>query len=468
MKKSIALSTAALLSCSLLQAAEIKADGKDAGDVELMFKAMHIIDDKENGFAPSNGSGYLVKLKYDTPDILTDGLKIGVGMYANGDTGRTEWDEFAPAAGQYNKPAKGMFVSNRGESKALMGEAYVSYKNDSVHAKLGRQILKTPLTEIKWSLMPNFYEAYTVGTNAIEGFSLTATWMTKMSFGSRAMTDWGLIGERTGTAGVSTFLTVDSGNAPGGYDGFVDQAKFYDMGVAALGTGNSKYETDGRGALGATYKGKNLKVDLWAYHAPDIVNDYYAQIGYALPVAEGMKVKLQGQYLAQRNTGDHLAVQKSAVWEGNYEMFGAKLGLGTKKWGVYGAYEQSGDKGQFFNAWGADPSYTSSLFSRNVYRKDVGAYKIGAHYKIMKGLKFMASYANYGKSKTTLSNSPAAGKDALTDAVETDLVLVYKPTKAWMFKIFNAIRTSEYDGTTSTKYTERKMNHWRAVASYTF
>lgn len=432
MKKVIALSAAAMLACTMAQAKEVKVDGKDAGDVSLMFKAMHIVDDNQNGFAPSNGSGYLVKLKYETADVLTEGLKVGVGMYLNGDTGATEWD--SSASPTFNKPAKGMFVSNRGDSTALMGEAYVTYKNDMFHAKAGRQILDTPLTKIKWSLMPNFYEAYVVGFNPIDKLSVTVAQVTKMSFGSRAMTDWGLIGERTGTAGVAVKLTEDAGA--------VDQAKFHNIGVAALGVGNSNTnETDGITALGLTYTGiKNLKLDAWMYHADEIANDYYLEAGYTMPVQEGMKVKLSGQYLAQRDTGKELAGANS------FEMLGAKVALNTKKWGVFAAYNNSSDgtnnKG-FINPWGSDPAYTSSLFSRNAYRDNVSAYKIGGHYKIMKGLKLMVSHADYGQSDTGLGGSALASKQSTTDATETDIILAYKPTKELTLKVFNAIRTSE-------------------------
>jgi len=452
MKKSIALSTAALLSCSLLQAADVKVDGKDAGDVTLQLKAMHILHDKTNGFAPNNGSGYLVKLKYDTPDILTDGLKIGIGMYANGDTGLTQWDDAD------EKPAKGMFTDNEGTTRAIMGEAYLSYKGNGFHAKVGRQILNTPLTKIKWSLMPTFYQAAVAGTKAGD-FTFTAAHVDKMSFGSRAMTDWGLIGEKTGTAGMVATPT----EAPGADAGDrVDQAKFYNMGVAALGTAGDN-STDGITAGGITYKpSKSLNVNLWAYHAYDIANEYYVDANYGMKVSDGMKLKLSAQYLKQVDTGAELAGQV------NFDLYGAKVGLGSKKMGAYVAYNQSSSGDQFINAFGADPAYTSSIFSRNAYRKDVKAYKVGAHYVIAKGFKFMASYAQYGRSKTNLSNSPSPTKAAMDNAHETDLVLVYKPTKQWMFKIFNAIRTSEYNGVTSASFTDRKQNHVRAVASYTF
>ncbi len=455
MRKSIALSTAALLSCTLLQAADVKVDGKDAGDVELQLKAMHILHDKNNGFAPNSGSGYLVKLKYDTPDILTDGLKIGVGMYANGDTGYTAW----ASPGKY-KPAKGMFVDYEGQSKALMGEAYLAYKNDSFHAKVGRQILNTPLTTIKWSLMPSFYEAAVAGTKAGD-LSITAAHVSKMSFGSRAMTDWGLIGEGTGTAGVATALSYSGPNntSPAGA---IDQAKFYNMGVAALGSdginaaGTGDNTTDGITALGLGYKAmKNLDVNLWAYHAYDIANEYYVDANYAIPVADGIKTTISAQYLKQVDTGKELAGQV------NFDLYGAKVALGNKKMGAFAAYNQSSSGDQFVNAFGADPAYTSSIFSRNAYRKDVKAYKIGAHYMIMKGMKFMANYAQYGQSKTTFKNNGTTF--ASDNAYEADFVLVYKPTKAWMFKIFDAWRVSEYNSSDN-----KRQHHVRAVASYTF
>ena len=181
-----------------------------------------------------------------------------------------------------------------------------------------------------------------------------------------------------------------------------------------------------------------------------------------MPVMKGTKLSLSAQYLSQMEIGDELA------GELNYKMFGAKARVGNKKWSLYAAYNQSNDMktgGTFFNAWGADPAYTSSIFSRNAYRQDVGAYKIGGHYTIMKGLKFKAGYANYGQSKTqgyVTSTSP--GIASQEDATELDFMLIYKPAKAWTFKIFNAIRTSEYNSDAK----EYEMNHVRLVAWYDF
>ncbi|MBE0513367.1 OprD family outer membrane porin [Sulfurimonas sp.] len=459
MKKAIKLSLAAALAGgAMLQAADVDINGYRGGSIDLMLKAMTVIDDEKNGFAPSNGSGYLVKLKYETPDVWLDGLKVGVGMYVNGDAGLTEWDE--KGAPTYDKGAYGMVVDVDGESKALMGEFYLSYKHQYFDAKFGRQTLDTPLTKINTSLMPNFYEAYMLGTNVIEGLRLTAGQITKMSLGSRAAPDWGIIGENTGTAGVAVNIEQLGGD--------IEQAKFYNMGTIA-----GKDSTAGRTVIGATYTGiKNLKADFWVYHSDDIANDIYAEVGYKIPVSEGMAVNLNAQYLMQKDTGDSLAGER------DFNMFGAKVALGTKKWGVFAAYNQSGKKddlganqeGQYFNAWGADPAYTSSIFSRNAYREDVDAYKVGAHYVIMKGLRVSVDYANYGKSASSAGNVAALTKLAMDDAYEVDIGVNYRANENWFFRVFNARRVSEFNGTTPSAFDdhERRQNHYRAVAVYNF
>lgn len=444
MKKAIKLSVAAVLAASaMLQAADVVIDGRKGGTVDLMLKAMTVIDDEKNGWAPSNGSGYLIKLKYETPDILIDAFKIGVGMYVNGDAGLIDW---TPNDG--GNAAAGLVVDVEGKSKALMGELYMSYKNDYFDAKFGRQTLDTPLTKIAVSLMPNFYEAYMFGTNAINGWRLTAGEITKMSMGSRAVTDWGFVGEKTTTGGSATKFIQQGGT--------LEQAKFYNMGVIA-GLGE---KTNGRTVLGATYTAvKNFKADFWVYHSDDIADDFYAELGYGLPLAGDMTLKLNAQYLMQKDTGDSLAGDKE------FNMSGAKIALESKIWGIYAAVNKSGNEESaakemgYFNAWGADPAYTSTIFSRNAYRDDVEAYKIGGHYIIISGLRFMVDYAEYGKSDTI-----GGGLSATDDAYEVDVALNYKPNKNWFFRVFNSRRVSEYNSAAAQK----RQNHYRMIASYTF
>jgi len=463
--KKIVLSAAALLTAVSIQAIETPTEAPtvkhpmtlSGGEVSGQIKAMHIITDKDNNWTPNTGSGYLGTLKYVTPEFIK-GLKAGAAFYINGDTGLTDWGAVSNTDPTDDiKTAQGMFTSVGGEENSHLGQAYLEYNNGKmIQAKAGRMILKTPLTTIQHSLMPNFYEAYALGTKAISGLNLGITHINKISYGSRAATDWSLIGEKTKTAGVSRPMYQQS-TASG-----VEQTKFTNMGHAA-GTAES---TNGITALNATYTGiKNLKISIWDYYAHDISNNIYAEVTYKMPVMKGTKLALNAQYLSQSETGDKL------MGTLNYSMYGAKAHIGNKKWSVYAAYNQSNDKDNegnakigsgFLNSWGADPAYTSSLFSRNAYRQDVGAYKIGGHYAIMKGLKFKAGYANYGQSKT---EGYLNGTLSQEDATEFDMMLIYKPAKAWTFKIFNAIRTSEYNDAGGKEY---EMNHVRLVAWYDF
>ncbi len=434
----ISVAVASLLVTASLQSAAF-SDGKVSGQI----KAMHILSDNTNGFAPENGSGYLATLKYVTPAVYK-GLKFGAAFYANGDTSFTKWDEAD------NKPANGMFTSPRGETNALLGQAYLEYKNKHLFVRAGRQILNTPLTKIKWSLMPNFYEAAILKYKATPSLSLSVSHINAMSYGSRSTTDWGLIGEGTGTAGSS--------QKPVNVGGKFEQAKFHN-----IGTAGGVERTDGMTAANISYNmSKNLKLSLWDYYAHDIANMIYADVSYKMPVMKGTALTLQAQYLDQSNIG------KDLKGDLDFSMYGAKAKIGNKNWSAYLAYNASNDSDSnkgFLNTWGSDPAYTSSLFSRNQYRDNVSAYKIGGHYVITKGLKFLASYANYGKSQTLFKGSKAA----LNDATEIDIILAYKPLKALTLKIFNTIRVSEYDEVVlSGKVKDREMNHFRVIAAYKF
>jgi hypothetical protein len=113
------------------------------------------------------------------------------------------------------------------------------------------------------------------------------------------------------------------------------------------------------------------------------------------------------------------------------------------------------DTGHFLNPWGANMGYTSSIFSRNEYRSDVEAYKVGALYPLRKNLKLTASYASYGQSDSPKSK---------TDAKESNIVIVYKPMKNLSLKLFNVQRTSEFD----SPATPKTQNQTRLIANYKF
>ncbi|MCU7944698.1 MAG: OprD family outer membrane porin [Candidatus Thiodiazotropha sp. (ex Cardiolucina cf. quadrata)] len=422
-------------------AVNITAEGQEIGNLDIQIKAMSILSAKDNGYDPNNGTSYLLKLKYESQ--AWNRLKAGIGFYANGDIfGITDFDT--------ERVARGMFVTDDGSTKSQLGELYLKYGADKFSLIGGNQHYATPLTTITYSNVPNFYRAYGASTNVIEGLELGAVQITEMSFGSRAMTDFGLIGEGTKTAGAAIKSSL------------IGQAEFHEISTATLGSGSP--DTDGITVVNAVYTGlEDTKIGLWDYYVDDIANNVYLHADTVIPLA-GMKLKLSGQYLSQQETGDQLG----GVLD--FDLFGVKAALGGKKWSVYAAVNSSGGDTAMLNAWGGDPAYTSSIFSRNEYRKNVDAYKIGASYKIMKNLIVKVSYANYGESETSaprkvLGLSGPGMVVSQTDAYEADIVLVYKPRKNLMLKAFLANRGSEYDGIEGKDLTQ---NHFRVIASYKY
>ncbi|MGD8589393.1 MAG: hypothetical protein PVG22_11255 [Chromatiales bacterium] len=454
--KLLPLAMAASMLALPVSAIQLESDGKDLGQVEGEFKVMSVLSGEHNGYDPTTGTAYLVKLKYLTPSWHN--AKLGIGFYDNGDLWNLTDFDAAKEDPSEDKVARGMFVTDDGSEKAQLGELYLSYAGNDWAIDAGRQLYGTPLTTIAYSTIPNFHTAYGVSTTALSGWKLSFDQVTQMSFGARAMTDWGLIGEGTQTAGA----TVQP-NLPD-----IGQAEFHD--ISLIATGDTTANTDGISVFGATYSGiKGAEITAWDYYADDISNSFYLAGSYGFPVS-GLKLKLLAQYLYQTDVGN-LVEENNQGGTGNFadgidfDLFGLKAVLKGSNWLAFAAYNKSwGDTG-FFNSWGGDPAYTSSIFSRNEYRKNVSAYKIGVKYNFMKNLFGMLSYANYGESDSN-GKLPGLGiVTPITDANEMDLVFVYKPWKELMLKLFYANRTSEYDGTDGKELTQ---SHTRLVASYSF
>jgi hypothetical protein len=431
-----------LLLSSLLLANLFAVDTKQNSFTSLdnfsgQLKAMHVFYDKTNAFASEEGSGYLFTLNYKSPEIIPN-LTTGGSFYINGDTGLTDWDND-------KKDAQGMFTDIRGNTTYHLGQLYFNYKNGDFNAKVGRQTLPTPLTKIQASLMPNFYEAANLSYKASPNVTLSLIHINKISYGSRSAADASLIGEKTWTAGTSQ-LVVGQGT------GILERAKFLNIGVGA-----GVAPTNGITLFGLSYKNDSLSASAYNYHAHDIATIFYAQSDYTLKTSEQTKLTLSAQYMQERETGRELAGKL------DYSMYGLKAKFGTKEHYLYGAFNASDDTGKFLNPWGMDPAYTTSIYSRNVYRQDVNAYKVGTDMTLYKGLVLELSYAAYSQSKTLGWGTQAP----LNDALERDIALVYNPSKTWKFRLFNAWRISEYNiGTTPAN--TREMNHVRFILWYNF
>lgn len=459
MKKSFVSLVAAIVLAVPVMAEELKVKVDPSADkISGKFKLMHIVDGaysgtsqakNDNKFDTSTGSAALLNVKYKTKSV--NNISAVFNHFTLADTGLTDND--AATAGD-EKAAKGMFInypSNGTSTFSILGEAYVNYKTKADNAKIGRQLWKTPLTTIKFSTMPTFFQGASYERKIGKEITFHAANMTKMAFGARAFADATLIGEGTNTAGAYAPTATTA----------IGQGQFISMSQAG---GYANDDSSDMTAVGLTYKkGKKLTVRAWNYIINDMANNLYADAEYKHGFNKTTKLIVGVQHLSQ-------SYDDTGITDGNttssFNLSGMKLALvgkmGERKYKIGVAMnESSGDT--FVNVWGADPAYTSTIFSRNQFRKNVSAVKYTVMMTLIKGLKLVVGHANYGKSET----SHSVFGTAANDAVETDIVLVYEPNKKWMVKLFNAQRKSEYDDVTTHTF-DHTQNHTRLMAHYKF
>ncbi len=418
----------------------------DDGSFHGYIRAHHIFDGDDNGFDKVTGSTLGYGLGYGMEVI--PGLKIGAEIYGAMDSGLTDDDETAIAYGQFMNTVKSPDKLNYGYAWG----AHIRYEGEGYKVQLARSEYDSPLTNIvQITHVPNMYE-YARLDGEVLGGKASIGFINKMAYGSRSAADFSLIGEFTMTAGMA--------NPPfTGKPHSLDRGTFYSI-EDTLAVG----KTDSNGIIQIGYEKKKGMWDysIWNQYIDDVANNIYAQGSYKWPQGKGKVFKLSGHVWNQNIDNSN--------YDANYG--GTLLGAeALVKWGKFVgklAYETK-DDGGLLNAWGANPGYTSSIFSRNQYRSNVDAYKATLVWMPMKGLKFMASYADYGQSDMG-SKVLAPGGNTTTffpsdDATERDLVVVYKPRPDLSFKLFNADRTSEYNGAAGK---DRTMNQTRLIVNFAF
>ncbi len=430
-------------------AKNITVDGENKGDLDLMVKVMHVVDGKENGFDPNYGTSTLLKMKYTSP--AWNGLKFGLGFYSVGELIGTN----DPNTADGDKVAAGMFANEYDSMESVLGEAHLKFKSDNFNAFAGRMIFKSPLTTAAVSTMPTFHTAFGGNYQASDSLQFGIAQITQISLGARAVTEFGLIGEATNTAGTTVKPQIVGGNT--------EQATFLDIDEMTAGGSENN---NGISALSLNYKPtKATNIDVWNYYADNISNTFYVEAKQGYKLANKSKVKLMAQFLNQKDVGDFSGNMGNGAGDIDYNLFGVKAVYATKGWKAYAALNKSSGDTAMLNAWSGDPAYTSSMFSRNAYRENVTAFKVGGMYKFMPKWMVSASYANYSKSDTTGKRAGVGVLTPMDDANEVNVALTWKPIKKTMLKLVHSNRTSEYDGFKGNDFTQ---SHTRLIGVWKF
>jgi hypothetical protein len=166
---------------------------------------------------------------------------------------------------------------------------------------------------------------------------------------------------------------------------------------------------------GANYEQKAFSIGAANYYSPDIINIFYTEAKYALPLAGGKQVKLAAQFADQRSTGDNLLSGQE---------------FSTSQWGVKAdwnlgatlltlAYTDTANGDAMRNPWSGYPGYTSvqvQSFNRAGESAIMlrGAYDFSRH-----GAEGLSAYALWVRGDGV--NAPAYNED------EFDLNLQWTP-----------------------------------------
>ena len=440
-----------LLLASLMVTTTAMADGGkkkkkvsklDDGKVHGYVRLHHIFEGEDNGFDKTTGSTIGLGLKYGTS--LAKHLAVGGEFY--GVTQTALQKDTGVAFGQ------GMGESKKDDAVGSVTGLHVTLQNLPAKSRVSfaRSQFKSPMTKIQITHVPNMYE-FVRGDTGVLGGNLSLSFITDMAYGSRSAADFGLIGEKTGTAGMAITPFKNPKSAS------LKRGEYYSISNTTTGT----EDTSGIAVLGYERKIGNLKLNVWDFKAENILNNLFVEADYKIKMGKGKAVVLSGQYLDQ--TIDDSSLNNAGNSYGG-AFYGVQAKLKYNQLVLKAAYNKKDDEGGFYNAWGANPGYTSSIFSRNEYRTNVSAYKATAVYLISKNLKVMVSHADYGQSDMKVKTANGF-KGTQADASETDMAVIYKPRKNVMLKLFNANRTSEFDGLGGN---EKTQNHTRLIANIAF
>lgn len=241
--------------------------------------------------------------------------------------------------------------------------------------------------------------------------------------------------------------------------------------------------------MGIDYKSGDFKARVWDYYAHEMYNTIYADAEYKMDVGAA-KVTLAAQALKQDDVGDFQngaggTALKGLVGASRLPIHGGAVIYRTKIsadgsidalfWGAKAKAEigdltleaafNRNEDGHVINTWGGDPEFTSTIFSRNEFRADTTAYKLGAEYNLQSfvpGLKFIYNHAGYDSDVQTYTSGGAdAGiRRELTRTHDYILHYAVPSVKGLWFRLFHVDRYS------ATR--EYQQGHTRLIANLSF
>jgi len=296
------------------------------------------------------------------------------------------------------------FFDANGDSIAYLGEAYIDYNYHKFDIRIGRQQLDTPLNDRDdIRMLPNTFEAVTVGYGGIKDFVFMAGYITRWA----------------------------------GYDSGDDISKFKPMPGVIDATGKKGDYVTLAGVMNESIK--NLELQMW-YYGFDKLSDVVYGDGIYSSKAKSITYEVGVQL-------SHYFERSSSQVDGS--VYGGTLSLGYKGLSVAGAFNRAHttkDK-SIILGYGGGPYYTSMEEMTIAEISDVKAYVLSFGTDLSRigvaGLEF--SYA-YGHFDGTANSSDIRYK-------ENDFVFSYEVNEKTDMELSYAdVKDEENSGINDTSY----------------
>lgn len=299
------------------------------------------------------------------------GLKTGYfrDRFALGATGYTSQPLYAP------DDKDGTLLLQPGQDGyAVIGELYADLRlTDEVHANLGRKAYDTPyINRNDVRMTPNTFEAYTISG---------------LHPGGDGRTEW--------RWGAGYFDEIKERNA----DEFVSMSE--DAGAEV---------ERGVYALGGNYKRGDFSLGAINYYSDDIINIFYTEARYAVPLSEQTRLQFAAQYSDQQSVGDDL-LNGSDFSADQYGLKG-ELAWGPALFSV--AWTSTGNETSMQSPWSGYPGYTSvQVEDFNRAGEDAWLLRAAYNFQSVPGLSTYALYVN--------GNDPEGDTNYAKDEIDFNL-----------------------------------------------
>lgn len=340
------------------------------------------------------------------------------------------WDHFAIGAALYTSQpiyAPGgrdgtLLLKPSQEEYTVLGQLYGQIKiMDDIFINLYRKEMNTPYINKNDNRMtPNTFEAYTLE---------------------------GKIGGKNGSPEF---------RFGGGYVDRIKQRNDDDFIPMSQAAGVDEH----RGVMlaGANYSAKDFSIGAINYYSEDILNIFYTEGKYSLPLAEGLGALFTAQFTEQRSTGDDLITGDD---------FSTNQ-LGLKAEASYGggllalAYTHTAEGENMRNPWSGYPGYTS-VQVQDFNRAGEEAIMIKAAYDFSGlGLKDVTAYALWVHGWGAIDPVTEA---SVYDQDEYNFDLQWRPKSAWLKGFWPRFRYAHVDQSGGE---DSHIDDFRIILNYDF